>query len=76
MKQNHVKFEFFILKENVRNSKNLNNKYLIKYYVIQEKVLLKNPLFMYISSFICVVSHLEIHAAVHINTLKAKRKAY
>ena len=44
--------------------------------------LLKNQFFMFLANFISVVSHLKIHPAVHLNTLKAlvslqlKRKTY
>ena len=59
------------LKENVRNFRKLKqNKYLIKYYIIQ-KSSLKITFLMFLANFIFVVSYLKIHPAVHLNTWKA-----
>ena len=56
--------------------------YLIKYYIIQKSFCLKIHFFMFLANFIFFVSHLKIHPAAHLNTLKAlmslqlKRKVY
>ena len=45
--------------------------YLIKYYIIQKDFWLKTHLFMLLAKFVFVVSHLKIHPAANLNTLKA-----
>ena len=63
--------ENYYLKENVRNFKKPKlDKYLIEYYIIQKKILLKNPFFIVLANLIFIVSHLNIHQAVHLNTSK------
>ena len=43
---------------------------MIKHYIIKKNVLLKNPIYMLLTNFIFVVSHLKLHPDVHLITLK------
>ena len=43
----------------------------MKYYIIQNDFWLKTHLFMLLDNFVFVVSHLKIHLAANLNTLKA-----
>ena len=59
------------LKGNVRNFQKLKQyKYLIKYCILQKRLCLKIYFFVFLANFIFVVSHLEIHPALYLNTWK------
>ena len=47
-----------------------NTKVFDKILHYTKTFLLKNPIFMFLANFIFVVSHLQIHSAVHLNTSK------